>query len=392
MEAERNHGPQKFRALESWRGICAIGVVLVHISLNSHIRTLAAVRNAGLGVDFFFVLSGFVLGHAYSGRLTTLRDAREFIIRRTGRLLPLHLFALAILVALELLKLFLVSRFHVSAGDAPFTGANSIAGLVASLFLVNGLGIIQYFTWNGPSWSVSTEFWAYLLFLMACLAHKYRLVASLLAVGCGLALLDIEMRHLPLHTYNGVGLLRCLCGFSCGNLLNLLYRQLVARNVAPPPLAEYLALAIIAAIFIQLSPHQYLLAPLGFSVAILIFAFERGLVSRILTTRIPLHLGLVSYSIYLMHMPVLDVMNGLARTVQSKLHLHLYVPGTDGQLLLNVGGAWANDLATVFVVLLVIGVASFTYYAIENPGRIYFNAIGRRVRSSPRIAVGSSLT
>jgi peptidoglycan/LPS O-acetylase OafA/YrhL len=383
---------KKFRALESWRGICAIGVVLFHISLASHIRGFTPVRNANLGVDFFFVLSGFVLGHAYSARLSNLAAAREFVIRRIGRLLPLHLFALGILVLLELSKLFLVARFDVSVGAPPFTGATGIGALVASIFLVNGLGFIPYFAWNGPSWSVSTEFWVYLVFLVACLGglKKYRLTASLLALACGLAFLYIAKHNIKLHTYNGLGLLSCLYGFSCGNVLNILYGRLTARNIAPSRFAEYIALAVIVAIFFGLAPWQHIVAPLGFGFAILIFAFERGPVSRALMMRVPEHLGLVSYSIYLMHMPILAIVSGIARTAQSKLHVSLYVPRSDGQLLLSFGNVWINDAAVLLLVLVIVGLASLTYHAIESPGRKYFNKLANQNSANSRTLLPDS--
>jgi len=388
---QEDRGLQKFRVLESWRGICAMGVVLFHISLASHVHGFTPVRNANLGVDFFFVLSGFVLGHAYSTRLTNLRAAREFVIRRVGRLLPLHLFALGILLLLELVKLFLVSRFNVSAGDAPFTGAFGIGALVASIFLVNGLGFIPYFAWNGPSWSVSTEFWTYLVFLAACLGgpRKYRVTASALALACGLALVYIAARNVGLPTYSGLGLLSCLYGFACGNILNLLYRRLTARSIAPSPFAEYVALVVITAIFLGLAPWQQITAPLGFAFAILIFAFERGAVSRALMTPIPLHLGLVSYSIYLMHIPVLAIVSGAAQTVQSKLHVQLYVPSPDGPLL-SFGNGWINDAAVLLEVLVIVGSASLTYYAIENPARKYFNKLANQVSAASHVTLADS--
>jgi peptidoglycan/LPS O-acetylase OafA/YrhL len=270
----------KFRALESWRGLCALGVVLYHCNIASHLRYFAPVRNADLGVDFFFVLSGFVLAYAYSQRLAQASAGYNFMIRRTGRLLPLHLFALGVLLLLELLKWVSVYRFDAVAGDIPFTGPNSMTALFVSVFLLNGLGFLPYFAWNGPSWSISTEFWTYLLFLVACLAgpRTYRLIFTLVFLACGLVLALLDARHVQLHTYEGAGMLRCLYGFSSGALVYLLYRRIKASDTAPPPWLEFLALTAMAGLFSGLCSWSRSLAPLVFSCAILIFAFEGGCV------------------------------------------------------------------------------------------------------------------
>ena len=61
--------PGRFTALDGWRGICALLVALYHFHATSHVEQLGLVRNAYLFVDFFFVLSGFVITYAYADRL-----------------------------------------------------------------------------------------------------------------------------------------------------------------------------------------------------------------------------------------------------------------------------------------------------------------------------------
>jgi len=376
----------KFNALESWRGLCAIGVVLVHVSLATHILDLPPVQNAGFGVDFFFVLSGFVLAHAYSERLKGAADARNFLIRRIGRLLPLHLVMLAFMVLLELAKLVMVTKFHVNAGQAPFSAETSLTALGASVVLVNGLGILPYYAWNGPSWSISTEFWAYLLFLGACLAgaRLYRLGAVTLCVLCGGALWLLDLYHVELHTYEGAGVLRCLFGFSGGMLVNLAYRRIVAHGWAAPAWLEYVAVIAVAGVFCGIVPWARTLGPIAFGFAIFVFAFESGAISRVLKTRVPLHLGQISYSIYLVHFPLLAVVNGVARAAQSVLHVPLYHQSANGTWILSFGNVWLNDLVLVALLLLIVGVATLTYRLIENPGREYFNRLaGRRDTIAP---------
>ncbi len=75
-----------------WRGICALAVAIFHYSfvMKTEIIQNAILSNSYLFVDFFFVLSGFVVCHAYRSRLDSPRKVGGFVLRRFGRLWPLH--------------------------------------------------------------------------------------------------------------------------------------------------------------------------------------------------------------------------------------------------------------------------------------------------------------
>ena len=93
-------GSRRFRALDGWRGICALLIALHHFPARGFVYHLPLVRNSWLLVDFFFVLSGFVIAHAYSERLTHANQFKPFAIRRFFRLWPLHVCVLAAFIAL----------------------------------------------------------------------------------------------------------------------------------------------------------------------------------------------------------------------------------------------------------------------------------------------------
>ena len=77
----------RFEALDAWRGICAVIVVVFHFvaMVPSSLERSLFIRNGYLFVDFFFVLSGFVLCHSYRGQIASLGDIKRFAIRRFGR-------------------------------------------------------------------------------------------------------------------------------------------------------------------------------------------------------------------------------------------------------------------------------------------------------------------
>src|ERR1700688_3519606 len=114
----------RFGVLDSWRGVAALLVALFHLNVYSAIYSLDFIRNAYLFVDFFFVLSGFVITHNYADRLGTVERLGSFAIRRLGRLWPLHAVVLLAFVIVESAKAVLAWR-GTSIYLPPFTGNNS---------------------------------------------------------------------------------------------------------------------------------------------------------------------------------------------------------------------------------------------------------------------------
>ncbi|RZJ36784.1 MAG: acyltransferase, partial [Brevundimonas sp.] len=104
--APANPAHRRFEALDSLRGVCAILVVLFHMPVAAHWRDWGLIQHSYLFVDYFFVLSGFVIAHAYSQRLKTPTDAGRFMVRRLGRVWPLHVLMLAAFIGLELVRLW----------------------------------------------------------------------------------------------------------------------------------------------------------------------------------------------------------------------------------------------------------------------------------------------
>jgi len=120
--------PHRFVALDSLRGLAALLVVLHHINGAGYLLSLPLFRYGSLAVDFFFVLSGFVIAANYGERLTQGFSIGRFMALRLGRVYPLHLVVLAIFVSLELLQWRLGT--HLTPREA-FAGKHSLAQLGA---------------------------------------------------------------------------------------------------------------------------------------------------------------------------------------------------------------------------------------------------------------------
>ena len=113
---------KRFAVLDAWRGVCALSVAGTHFIEAVQIRVPVFVPNSWVLVDFFFVLSGFVIVHAYGGKVSDAPSALTFLVRRFGRLWPLHVFTLAVLILIEFARL---AAFHsgIRVYSAPFTGS-----------------------------------------------------------------------------------------------------------------------------------------------------------------------------------------------------------------------------------------------------------------------------
>lgn len=369
----------RFGVLDSWRGICALLVALFHFPAAGWLATNGFIRGSYLFVDFFFVLSGFVIAHAYGERLDDGTSLRKFMITRFGRLFPLHAFMLLAFVAFEVIRWTLP---QLSGGEPAFTSAFSVSSIFTNLFMVHGLGVEQGLTWNGPSWSISTELFAYLLFAVTVmLLGRSALLAFSAAVVVGPLFLFAVSPDFMDATWD-FGMIRCMYGFSFGVIVHALFVRISetpardGESVASWTFAE--GAVIVAVVFFVTTSHANalsLLAPLVFGFAVFIFAHEGGLVSRLMSARPFLGLGALSYSIYMTHMFVQARMMNAARFVDGHFDapfLETDMPGT------VFSQSWAMPMAVVMVAV-TLAASVVTYRLVEMPGRDWFRRLAKRV-------------
>jgi peptidoglycan/LPS O-acetylase OafA/YrhL len=327
-------------------------VALFHCRTDSHISELGLVTNAYLFVDFFFVLSGFVIAAGYEERLARGFGIGRFMLLRFGRLYPLHMVMLAAFVALDL------ARGQPLPQDA-------FGALLARALLLHGSGFFETRIWNTPSWTISSEFLAYLVFALAVALWRGRAWRSMLPVVLVAAVL----------IYAGVGSLsvtlgyempRCLYGFGAGVLTWHLFMRF-RRDIPGGTGAEVVTLAAVI-LFVSLAgtgPWS-MLAPVVFSAAVLVFAPQRGLASRVLASKPMVFLGTLSYSIYMIHL-------FLAFRMAEALRWAAEAGFRFVELM--AASKWAGDAALLVYLAIVIGVSALTYRFIEAPGRRYVRGL-----------------
>lgn len=365
----------RFRALDGWRGICALLVAAHHLEVRGLIYWQPLVRNAWLFVDFFFVLSGFVIAHAYGERLSQAGETRAFVVRRFARLWPLHTTVLAAFVVIELVHLAIAHWYPLPAERIAFSPDRSPFAILTNVFLVQALGLHAFETWNGPSWSISVEFWTYLLFAGVCAAtHRRaaRLVVSLLLAIAAAAVLarfsDYGMRE----TFRWA-LPRCVFGFFLGTLAHELWRLGAARFTGGT-LFELAALGLVILFLTYVPGHARLeyLAPLLFAFVVLVFAGDGGLISRVLRLKAPAALGRWSYSIYMVHTLVLVMAFSSVRVVESLFGRHWLALSANGQAGLPTTGPELGALLYLIYLAATVALSALSWRFIELPGQRFF--------------------
>lgn len=369
----------RFDALDSWRGIAALVVGLFHFQAQGYFYDLPIVRHGNLAVPFFFVLSGFVITHAYRNSLNDRGDGIRFVVRRFGRLYPLHFFTLMVLVALETLKL-VASNFGFNSSEGPFQNSNSVSALVANLFLLHAVIPFPDVSWNAASWSISTEFYTYLIFLAVYLAtpRRHRVIsAAVMFCLSGGFLLYLERTVPGLNVAAGMGMAQCVFGFFTGNLTYEAYLRLRERPFLAGTVPELVATAMMVLLF-WYKPRFISGDIIAFGVVIFLFAMQGGAISRWLCNRVLQRLGELSYSIYLLHFIVFALLFVAIRLIQAKTGWPLLAMH-DGLEVMRFGPRWLMDVVALAYVGVVLVLAAMTYRWIEVPGRRYFNGIANRI-------------
>ena len=377
----------RFEALDGWRGVCACLVVLFHFHGYSPLHAMGLVRNSYLFVDFFFVLSGFVIAWNYATRLDSWGGIKRFLLLRLGRVYPLHVFMLLCFVAWETLRL-------ATHSEGTFSGPFAPQGVLTNLLLVQSMGVHDSLTWNGPSWSISTEWWSYVAFALACALLGLR-NWMLLAVAIAGPVLLVHLSTSGMDTTYDWGFVRCVFGFALGVACCRIYR-LVAPFASSPGTAmmTFAEAAMVVAVvaFVSkagTSPASFM-APFVFAAAVLIFAAEGGVVSRIFHSRALKWLGMVSYSIYLTHFFFVLILPGIVKRV-LQVDLWTPMPVSNGQWVMAFG---RNDVeGTMFyalVVALTLAASALTYRYVEVPGREWTRKWLARPQSAPRVQAAKS--
>ena len=376
--APPNHN--HIHALTGIRFVAALGVFAHHMLGKLGITFFNCPFGDG-GVTFFFVLSGFILTYVYADRLTQPGDLWRFYFSRWARIWPLHVVTLAIYIACFM-------KFqHI------YNNAEPTRRVIANAFLLHSW-VPNYswcFSFNSVSWSISTEAFFYLMFPLLLLRPgrfwiKYLLasVGILIFVFAVYATSDwIEQTNWaavnPLvHCFPIVRLFEFMTGMAVGHLfLARPYLQTGQRNFWKDTLIELGAIGLLCAYYhwqynyprtIHLPQMFHVLqAKMGpvlfYALIVFVFSHTRGIIGRLMGSRIMVYLGEISFAFYMVHLIVIQL-----------LERYQFQP-----LLMYHGGLMWAALA------LSVAAASLLYHWVEIPAKstllvLYDRGLGAAAR------------
>ena len=363
---------QRYEVLDAWRGICALLVALVHVPVAHDWQSAAVFQNMQLFVDFFFVLSGFVICHAYGQLLSETGNWAGFMIRRFGRVWPLHAAILAAMLVIEFLKLGVGQFVQIPLDGVPFTDNRSVTTLISNLFLTQAMNVHATTSWNFPAWSIGVEFYTYAVFAAAVLIAGPRssVYAGLAAVGLAGV---VAFSQGWLFTTYDFGMFRCLYGFFIGCLVFESHKASPARSTTAMECAALAALVLF--MFTTGRNPTSLAAPVIFALIVYVFAAEKGGISNALKSAPAQALGLWSYSIYMVHVLVFILLKIILTPLSKIAWLGLYGVQAEAGKQWSFGNPVLDWLLIAVELGLVAWLARWTYEHIEAPYRTWFASL-----------------
>ena len=372
------------------RGIAALLVVVFHGNeiIAPFIGTEATFwfRKLYLMVDLFFILSGFIMCYVYESFFLDSNQVNKigvFLKARFARIYPLHFITLMVCVGCAGITYLIGKGEYLGVVDKAI---NDFSALPAQLLLLNSAHLDTVFKWNIPSWSISAEWIAYLIFpFLVKPFSKFNKVQTFLAIFfitllyAGLVFWISPNKYILFPfltagrdldlTYDW-GFLRGILGFTLGMCVYRLY----VTNFLKSKIGSDFFLLIIVAVYSIYSHFNFsdVLAPHFFALIVLSTVYGSNGMNRFYRNSILQKLGDWSFSIYMWHIVLFSV------TMSIKIWI-MNAPPVDGPpeppnyfgLTSTVG-----ILSIYFVATILLGALSFKY--IERPCRIWINGLGKR--------------
>lgn len=373
MAANEVVATERFQALEGMRGILCIFVMLCHFDANFHGKSLIWDKTLYYWIDCFFVFSGVLMAWLYWDKLRNWSDASQFMMVRFFRIYPLHLFWLLAFIAFEVFRLFLPAGW---LNVPPFTGVYDPAKIPEHFFLIQAMGVSHSNSWNYPSWTLSTELFAYVLFAMFMIfISRARILAALGVVAFSCAVLAY-FSDLGFQETVFLGYFRCLASFMLGVVLFRVYRKTAYLKARPLLMSalELLALGLFLAFSLVSNDKAWsFLTPVVAGLFVLVMCYDAGVLSRLFSHPIAVFLGTISFSMYLAHVFVQYRMLNLLRLLEHKGWGSYFI--ADSQDLASYSDVlvgsnlWQGDMLAIIMVVITILVSYVTYQLIEEPGR-----------------------
>ncbi len=328
-------------SLESLRGIAALLVAIMHFPIDYSLK--AYFSYSYLMVDLFFCLSGFVIALNYYSKINNFSEFINFNKKRILRVYPLHFFVLQLFLLIECVKYLVEYKYNVVANNPAFE-TNNLVAYISNLFLVQTF--LDTATFHNPSWSISTEVFAYIILSSIILFIKRVEVIILIIILSGFYIFYHSSANLDAIT-NLESIIRCFYSFFMGAGLYVLYNKINFR-----------LFSLITIIALLLLPVYQMSISIIFCYLIYVL-YVKHLKKQ--TTFLEWggvkFLGAISYSIYMMHTFIFWGIN--------QFYHFILIPN-----FIFSETMWFKNILLLISILLVIGVSYLTHKHIENKFRM----------------------
>lgn len=297
---------KRLTQLDGIRAILCLTVVFSHF-LGSRLGWVNYnFINAYISVDGFFILSGFVLSYIYSERINNGKiGVFQFTLHRVARLYPLHIFTLILT--------FLIYKFLYK--DFPFE--NPLQTAIHHVFMLQGLGVSQSWSWNDPSWSISVELFAAILLFKWIIPSKNNELLLIFSIIIYTIVLNkhgslMAEKDLNFFIFSS-GLLKCIAGMTLGVFIKNLVSSpkestvFLVKNIY----IKLLAILVISIFLFRKEQANGVDLSIIILIAYIIAACVsvNDYVSEFFSNKAIAYIGKISFSIYMIHTPLLLTMD-----------------------------------------------------------------------------------
>ena len=304
----------QIRRLNTIRALAAVIVFITHFSDKTDwLGGVLGGASGQYGVMLFFILSGFLMSHLYLTKDFNKANVHQYLFARIGRVVPLYLLVV------------FASYFLSSYGSGGLYDIPNLPSLISHLLFLSGDSVL---------WTIAPEIYFYLLFILFWQMAERRIGYVYMILVAILLLLFFS--NFPAFfgdiygvEYNFFMLLRSLPYFFVGFVFGSIF-----SSFKPPEYMKkhwfLLALLLIPLLYPELSPvegqakfrmwlnYEVLMVMATVFFCVVFLVPERNL---LLENKVGDFIGKISYSLYLLHMPIIVQVNKLEVSVEMKLLL-----------------------------------------------------------------------
>ena len=301
--------PKGIPALTGIRGLASLWVVLFHVQLNAgtffglaFLDNLPFLRFGWHAVDLFFMLSGFILMYSHQREFHTLRVSTmiRFAKLRITRIYPLNTVVLFLIGALALLDQPFISWMRAANDPGDF----SSGAFIRTLLLANRWFLREKGSWNEPVWSLSLELLGYAVFPLLAygvLRLRKRPQATALAlVSLSSFICFSYVRHMLFVNMIGqIAVVRMICCFVVG--ISVCRMWALTESKGEKWASGVATTGVLGIVIACLVPKGEVALNSLFAILLFALAFQHGMINSLLSSRLMMFLGRISFPLYLTH-------------------------------------------------------------------------------------------